>query len=146
MPVRETKRVSEIMTDDVRVLSPNDSILKAACKMRDQDIGSLPVVSGDKPVGYVTDRDLVVRGLAAGLDPGTSIRQIMSEELVCCFEEDLVDAAAQTMAKHQVRRLPVLTKDRRLCGIISLGDIATRGSDDAAEEALAEISAPSIEA
>ena len=114
--------------------------------MRDQDIGSLPVVSGDKPIGYVTDRDLVVRGLAAGLDPGTSVRQIMSEELVCCFEEDLVDAAAQTMAKHQVRRLPVLTKDRRLCGIISLGDIATRGSDDAAEEALAEISAPSIEA
>ena len=145
MPVGETMQVSEIMTDDVRVLSPNDSILKAACKMRDQDIGSLPVVSGDKPIGYVTDRDLVVRGLAAGLDPGTSVRQIMSEELVCC-SEDLVDDAAETMAKHQVRRLPVLTKDGRLCGIISLGDIATRGSDDAAEEALAEISEPSLEA
>jgi CBS domain-containing protein len=113
MPVRETMQVREIMTDDVRVLSPNDSILKAACKMRDEDIGSLPVVSGNTPIGYVTDRDLVVRGLAAGLDPGTSVRQIMSEELVCCSEDDLVDAAAEKMAKHQVRGEKGLRQNNR---------------------------------
>ena len=144
MRSRETLLVREIMTDDVRVLAPTDSILKAACRMRDEGIGSLPVVLGDKPIGYLTDRDLVVRGLAAGMDLGTAVRQLMSEELVCCSEEDLVDVAAATMAKHQIRRLPVLSRSGRLVGILSLGDIATRGNEEAAEEALAEISEPPL--
>ena len=118
-------QVSEIMTDDVRVLSPNDSILKAACKMRDAGIGSFPVVSGDKPIGYVTDRDLVVRGLAAGL--ATRISSTSHVEECRLLLRKL--PRGRRAQREQIRRLPVLMEDGRLCGIISLGDIATRGSE-----------------
>jgi CBS domain-containing protein len=135
-------RVSEIMTSDVRLLSAEESIQSAACKMRDENIGSLPVASGDRLVGYVTDRDLVVRGLAAGKEPSTPVGDVMTERLLYCFEDETVEAVAENMAKNQVRRLPVLTREKRLCGIVSLGDLAVEGDDEAAEVALTEISEP----
>ena len=137
-------RIGEIMTNEVKLLSPDDSIQQAACRMRDEDIGSLPVASADRLVGYVTDRDLVVRSLAVGMKLSTPVREVMTERLLYCFEDDEVEAVAQNMAKNQVRRLPVLTREKRLCGIVSLGDIATKGEDEAAEEALTEISEPAL--
>ena len=135
-------RIAEIMTAEVKLLAPDHSIQQAACRMRDEDIGSLPVASGDRLVGYVTDRDLVIRGIAAGKDMSAPVREVMTERLLYCFEDDTVDDVAENMAKNQVRRLPVLTRAKRLCGIVSLGDLAVEGNDEAAEEALTEISEP----
>jgi CBS domain-containing protein len=136
-------RIADIMTTDVRLLAPEDSIQQAACRMRDEGIGSLPVASGDRLVGYVTDRDLVVRGLAAGKDSSAPIQEVMTERLLYCYEDESVEEAAEKMAKNQVRRLPVMTREKLLCGIVSLGDLAIKGDDEAAEEALTEISEPS---
>ena len=133
-------RVREIMTNEVKLLSPGDSIQQAACRMRDEGIGSLPVGSTDQLIGYVTDRDIVVRAVSAGMALSSPVREIMTDRLLYCFEDDEVEAVAETMALNQVRRLPVLTREMRLCGVVSLGDIATKGDDEAAEEALAEIS------
>ena len=135
-------RVREIMTTEVRLTSPEDSIHDAARIMRDEDIGSLPVASGDRLVGYVTDRDIVVRGLAEGRGPDTSVQEVMTDKILFCFEDDDLDEVAANMAENQVRRLPVLTQEKRLCGIVALADIATSGDEEAAEEALVEISQP----
>ena len=137
-------RIADIMTTDVRLLAPEDSIQQAACRMRDEGIGSLPVASGDRLVGYVTDRDLVVRGMAAGKDLSAPIQEVMTERLLYCYEDESVEEAAEKMAKNQVRRLPVMTREKLLCGIVSLGDLAIKGDDEAAEEALTEISEPSL--
>ena len=137
-------RVSEIMTSDVKLLSPNDSIQQAACRMRDEEIGSLPVASGDRLIGYVTDRDIAVRAVAAGMELKSPVREIMTKRLLYCFDDEEVEAVAQNMALNQVRRLPVLTREKRLCGIVALGDIATKGEDEAAEAALTEISEPGV--
>jgi CBS domain-containing protein len=124
----------------VQLLSPDDSIQQAACRMRDEEIGSLPVASGDRLVGYVTDRDVAVRAVAAGKEIKSAVREIMTERLLYCFEDEEVEAVAKNMALNQVRRLPVLTREKRLCGIVSLGDVAIKGEDGAAENALTEIS------
>ena len=137
-------RIADIMTTDVRLLAPEDSIQQAACRMRDEGIGSLPVASGDRLVGYVTDRDLVVRGLAEGKDSSSAISDVMTERILYCFEDESIDEVAGKMAKNQVRRLPVMTREKLLCGIVSLGDLATKGDNEAAEEALTEISEPSL--
>ena len=138
-------RVADIMTADVLLLGPGDSIQHAASRMRDENIGSLPVASGDRLVGYVTDRDIVVRALAEGRDLTTPVHEVMSERILYCFEDDLLEDVAENMARNQVRRLPVLTREKRLCGIVSLGDLAVSGDDGAAEEALTEISEPDVE-
>ena len=135
-------RVREIMTTEVRLTSPEDTIREAARIMRDEDIGSLPVASGDRLVGYLTDRDIVVRGLAEGRGPETSVQEVMTDKILFCFEDDDLDEVAANMAENQVRRLPVLTREKRLCGIVALADIATSGDEEAAEEALVEISQP----
>ena len=137
-------RVSEIMTNEVTLLSPNDSIQQAACRMRDEEIGSLPVASGDRLIGYVTDRDIAVRAVAAGMELKSPVREIMTKRLLYCFDDEEVEAVAENMALNQVRRLPVLTREKRLCGIVALGDIATKGEDEAAEAALTEISEPGV--
>lgn len=135
--------VREIMTQDVELLAPQDSIQDAARRMRDGDIGSLPVAQGDRLVGYVTDRDLVIRGLAEGRATDARVEDVMSDRILYCFEDEDVQDVAANMAHNQVRRLPVLNRDKRLVGIIALGDIATKASDDTAEDALEGVSKPS---
>ena len=136
MPVRD------IMTRDVQLLSPRDSLMQAARRMRDDNIGSLPVAEGDRLVGYVTDRDLVVRGLAQGFAPETQVRDVMTDRVLYCFEDEDIEDAALNMAHNQVRRLPVLSRDKRLVGIVALGDLATKANDSSAEEALEGVSKP----
>lgn len=135
-------QVRELMTRDVQLLSPNDTIRNAARQMRDDDIGSLPVADGDRLVGYITDRDIVVRALAEGRDADTTVREVMTERILYCFEDETVEDVAANMAHNQVRRLPVLTREKRLVGIVALGDIATEGSDEHAEDALEGVSRP----
>ncbi|WEX73812.1 CBS domain-containing protein [Sinorhizobium numidicum] len=116
--------VSEIMTRDVHLVSPNDTIAAVAREMADNDIGFLPVGDHDRLVGMITDRDIVVRGVAGGLDPQARVSDIMTTDVKYCFEDEEVDDVARNMGDVQVRRLPVVNRDKRLVGVVSLADAA----------------------
>ena len=135
-------KVSEAMTRDVRVASPDQTIQDAARLMAEVDTGVLPVGEDDRLVGMITDRDIAVRGVAEGKGPQTTIREVMTEHVHYCFEDEDTDEVAQKMADSQVRRLPVLNRDKRLVGILSLGDLAVMQGGRPAGEALAGISEP----
>lgn len=123
-------KVNDLMTQHLDVINANDSLQQAAEEMQRLDIGDLPVIDGGKAVGMVTDRDIVIRGVALGLNPGTTaVASVMTEELYCVPQFAEVQQAADLMEKHQIRRLPVVDENGQLCGIVSLGDIATRGDD-----------------
>ncbi|HJU20270.1 MAG TPA: CBS domain-containing protein [Stellaceae bacterium] len=141
-------KISEVMTPDVEVIRPDDTLRTAAQMMADIDAGVLPVCDGERLVGMVTDRDITVRAVAAGCDPEkTPVSDVMSEELRHCFEDDDAEAVSKKMAEWHVRRVPVLDRDKRLVGIVSLGDLAIGGAEEESKEALKEISeAPSTEA
>jgi len=136
-------KVSQCMTRDVRIASPDQSIRDAAMMMASVDSGVLPVGENDRLVGMITDRDIAVRAVAQGKGPDTKIREVMSDEVRYCFEDDDIDQVSHNMADIQVRRLPVVNRDKRLVGIISIGDLAIH--DEAAHdagEALCGISQP----
>jgi CBS domain-containing protein len=132
-------RVAEVMTRDVRLIEPNQTIRDAARLMAEMDAGIMPVREGDRLVGMITDRDIAVRAVAQGRGPDTAVREVMTDEVKYCYEDDDTNDVARNMADIQVRRLPVLTRDKRLVGIISLGDMAV---SDEAGEAVAGISQP----
>jgi CBS domain-containing protein len=134
--------VSQAMSPDVRIASPNQSIRDAARLMAHIDAGALPVGENDQLVGMITDRDIAVRAVGAGKGPDTPIREIMSKEVKYCFEDDDLDEVAQNMADIKVRRLPVLDRNKRLVGILSLGDIALAEGAGSAGSALCGISEP----
>ena len=135
-------QVREAMSDDVGIANPNQSIRDAALLMAKIDAGSLPVGENDRLVGMITDRDIAVRAIALGKGPDTPVRDVMSQEVKYCFEDDDVDEVAQNMADIKVRRLPVLNKSKRLVGIVSLGDLAIADGPANAGEALCGISEP----
>ena len=123
-------KVRHLMTRQAVVISPATSLQDAAAQMREEDIGVLPVCELGHVVGIVTDRDLTVRAMAEGLDPTKAVvRQVMSTRLAVCFEEQDAGEAERMMQKHQIRRLPVLDRESRLVGMISLGDLATRSPE-----------------
>ncbi|MBU0889602.1 MAG: CBS domain-containing protein [Gammaproteobacteria bacterium] len=134
--------VSDVMTRGVRTLSPTDTLTAAAQAMQELDVGSIPVCDGVRLVGMVTDRDIVVRGVAQER-VNVSLQDVMSEGLLYCHEDDTVPSAMESMRRQQVRRLPVVDKDKRLVGIVTLGDVATKGDEDDAGVALRGISEPS---
>jgi CBS domain-containing protein len=117
-------QVSEAMTNDVKIANPNQSIRDAARLMAQIDAGVLPVGENDRLVGMITDRDIAIRAVGADKGPRTPIREIMSKEVMYCFEDDDLDDIVQNMADVKLRRLPVLNREKRLVGILSLGDIA----------------------
>ncbi|MCF6112985.1 CBS domain-containing protein [Mesorhizobium muleiense] len=135
-------RISECMTRKVQVASPDQSLRDAARVMADLDAGVLPVGENERLVGMITDRDIAVRGIAEGRGPDTKIRDVMSAEVQCCFDDQDVGDALQNMRELKVRRMPVISRDRRLVGIVSLGDLATNGEPAWAGEALGGISQP----
>ena len=134
----------EIMTRDVEVVSGDASLKEAAVKMKNLDVGAIPVCDGDQLRGMLSDRDITIRATAAGRDPTkTKVAEIMSTDIAYCLEDQEVDEAVSLMEVRQIRRLPVLNQDKRLVGIISLGDIAVHTGDrDLAGETLQEISEP----
>src|SRR5215510_7768194 len=134
--------VSDYMTRDVTVVTPNDTLQQAAKIMAQMDCGCLPVGENDRLVGMITDRDIAVRAVAAGKSPTTAIRDVMSQEVKYCFEDDDVEEVAENMADIKVRRLPVLNREKRLVGIVSLGDIALFDGAGSAGSALCVISEP----
>jgi len=117
-------KVNKVMTRDVRLLKPGQTIGEAAMLMAEVDSGALPVSDNDRLVGMITDRDIVIRGLAKGKSADTKVAEIMSKEVLYCFDTDEVEDAARNMGKARVRRLPVLNKDKQLVGIVSLGDLS----------------------
>ncbi len=135
-------QVSEAMSGDVQIANPKQSICDAARMMAQIDVGVLPVGENDRLVGMITDRDIAIRAVGAGKGPRTPISKIMSKEVKYCFEDDDLDAVAHTMADLKVRRLPVLNHDKRLVGILSLGDIALADGAGNAGNALCGISEP----
>ena len=135
-------QVSQAMSPDVRIASPNQSIRDAARLMAHIDAGALPVGENDQLVGMITDRDIAVRAIGAGKGPDTPIREVMSKDVKYCFEDDDLDEVAQNMADIKVRRLPVLNRNKRLVGILSLGDIALADGAGSAGSALCGISEP----
>lgn len=137
-------KVNELMTKEVEVIHPDDSLKDAARKMRVRDIGFLPVCDGDRLVGAVTDRDLVLRSVAEGIDPNTSIgRDLVTSPIVYCYDDDDVEEAAKLMEQHQIRRIVAVSrKDKRLAGVVSLGDIATNGTKKTSAEVLQSVSEP----
>lgn len=136
-------KIKNIMSKDVEIVAPEDSIETAARLMRDRDVGILPVGKGDRLVGMVSDRDLVVRCLADGKSgDGLSVRDVMSgDQVLYCFEDDTAEDVAANMAGNRVRRLPVLNRDKRLVGIVSLGDLSARGPTAESGRALGSIAA-----
>ncbi|MFV3074884.1 CBS domain-containing protein [Niveispirillum fermenti] len=134
-------KVSEAMTRDVRIANPTETIEEAAKMMADLDVGSLPVGDNDQLVGMITDRDIAVRAVASGRGPRTKVRDVMSQNVKYCFDDDEVDEVSRNMGYIQVRRLPVINHDKRLVGILSLGDVAVNAANSAAQ-ALGGISRP----
>lgn len=134
--------VRDVMTRDVRVENPDDTIQHAASRMMELDTGILPVGENDRLVGMITDRDIAVRAVARGHTPSTPVREVMSREVRYCYDDEPVTHVAENMAELQVRRLPVVNRDKRLVGIISLGDIATEAEPETSADALRGISEP----
>ena len=135
-------KVSEIMTRDVRLLSPDQTIREAASLMADVDVGSLPVGDNDRLVGIITDRDIVIRAVAQGKSADTKVAEVMSKEMLYCFDTDEIDDVARNMGKAQVRRLPVVNSDKRLVGIVSLGDLARNDDPATIGRTVTKVSTP----
>lgn len=138
-------RITEIMTRNPEVVSPDTSLQATAQKMGSLDVGVMPVCDGKKLVGMITDRDITIRSTASGDSPEEiKVSDAMTGEVHYCFSDQSVQDATQLMKKHQIRRLPIIDRDNHeLVGIVSLGDLAVDGaSDEQSGEALEEISEP----
>ena len=136
-------QLKDLMTRDVKVISPDMTINEAARTMRDGDFGMLPVGENDRMIGAISDRDIAIRAVAEGKGPHTKVREVMSAGICWAYEDDTVEHAARLIAEHQVRRLPLVDHEKRLVGIVALGDFAADSSDiKPAMEALSSISEP----
>ena len=138
------QKLKDLMSRDVKVISPDMSIREAAKQMRDGDFGMLPVGENDRMIGTISDRDIAIRAVAEGKGADTKVRDVMSDGIAWAYEDDSVEEAVKIMSERQVRRLPVVDRDKRLVGIVALGDLAVQSSEiRPAAQALSEISKPS---
>jgi CBS-domain-containing membrane protein len=135
-------KVRDVMTRNVQTVQPDQRVQEAASFMLSADAGSIPVTEGDRLIGMITDRDIAVRGIAKGMGPDTPVRELMSNDVICAREDDNVEEIASKMSEAQVRRLPVIDEQERLCGIVSLGDLSRETRGEAASQALEGVSQP----
>jgi CBS domain-containing protein len=136
-------KIKEIMSNDTRCIRPDDSLVAAAELMRELDVGALPVCDNERLAGMVTDRDIAIRGVGLAREPlSTPVRMVMSQGIVYAYEDDDVESAGRLMEEKQIRRLPVLNMEKRLVGIVSLGDLALSAGTRVSGAALREISQP----
>jgi CBS domain-containing protein len=136
------KKVSEVMTRDIHIAAPDQTIADAAAEMARADIGCLPVGDKDELVGMITDRDIAVRAVAKGLDATTRVSEVMTDSIKYCYADQSVDEVARNMAELGVRRLPVVNREKRLVGFIALSNIAQGGDDSARDTFLAGVATP----
>lgn len=138
------QQLKDLMSRDVKVISPEMTIQDAAQTMSEGDFGMMPVGEDDRMIGTISDRDIAIFAVAEGKGPDTKIREVMSDGIAWAYEDDSVEKAAKIMSEWQVRRLPVVNRDKRLVGIVALGDFAVESSEiKPAAQALSEISKPS---
>jgi len=135
-------KIGKVMHRDVQIIDPKESLRNAAAMMKKLDAGVLLVGEHDRLVGMITDRDIAIRGIAEGKGPDATVQDVMSHEIKYCFEDEEVAHVVENMAALQVRRLPVMNRDKRLVGIVSLGDLAIQGSLPKTARALHGISQP----
>jgi CBS domain-containing protein len=135
-------KVSEAMTRDVSLATPGQTICDAARMMADCDAGSLPVSENDRLVGVITDRDIAIRAVAEHKSPDTTVAEVMSREVLYVYDDEDIEQVAQNMREQQVRRMPVVNRDKRLVGIVSLGDLARSTDAGTTGEALKGIAQP----
>lgn len=133
-------QLKELMTHDVKIITPDKSIQEAAKMMRDGNFGMLPVEENDRMIGAISDRDIAIRAVAEGRDFSTKVRDVMSTGIAWAYEDETVEEAVAIMSERQVRRLPVVNRAKRLVGIVALGDLASEMKP--AAQALSEISRP----
>ena len=137
----KTMKAKDLMTLDCRTCTADDSVEAAASVMSKQNLGCLPVAENDRLVGMITDRDIVTRGVAEGKDLSViRVGELMSGKVYYCFEDQNCEEVAQNMGKLQVRRMPIMNKEKKLVGILSLGDLSTRSAQKPAGDALEAIS------
>lgn len=136
-------KIRDVMTRTAKLTDPNDTLEHAAKLMEQCDCGVLPVADGDRLVGMITDRDIAIRAVAEGKGPNTRVRDAMTDEVLYCFDDEDSRHVCKNMADIQVRRLPVMNRDKRLVGIVSLGDLAR--NEPKAATALHEIAQPSAQ-
>ena len=135
------KQIKDLMTQNPRTISPDATVVDAAPIMRDDDVGLVPVVDGDRLVGTLTDRDVAIRVVAEGRDSNsTTVGEIASKDLVTIDPDQDLDEALRLMARHQVRRLPVVEEDGRLVGIVAQADVARHGDDSQTGQVVEQIS------
>jgi CBS domain-containing protein len=133
--------VKEVMTRDVEYVTNESTLQEAAEKMKELDVGELPIAIGNEAVGVLTDRDIVIRSIAHGNDPKVAkVIDAMTEGIIACYEDDKIEKAAKSMGKHRVRRLPVLNENGNITGMISIGDLASNLDNSLVGEVLMEIS------
>lgn len=133
-------KIAEVMTRKVDLTDPDATLQEAARTMADDDVGFLPVGENDRVVGMITDRDIAVRAVAAGLDPKTTrVREIMTGRVLYCFEDEDIEIAAASMGREHVRRLPIVNRRKRLVGVVSLGDIAVKHNPAEAGKTLSSV-------
>jgi len=135
-------RVSEAMTRQVRVANPTETIRDVAKMMAEIDAGAVPVGENDRLVGMITDRDIAIRAVAQGKGPDTPVREVMSQDIKYCYEDEDLEHVAENMGDLQVRRLPVVNREKRLVGIVALGDIARHEDHHTTGETTADVSKP----
>ena len=135
-------KVSEVMTRDVQTVRPDQTAQDAARFMLKAEAGSIPATDGDRLLGMITDRDIAVRGVARGYGPDTPVSELMTDEIICARHDDNVQDVATRMSEAQVRRLPVIDEDEKLCGIVSLGDLSRETDGQSAAQALEGVSQP----
>jgi CBS domain-containing protein len=126
-------KIKDVMTHDVRFVTPETPLTEIARQMRDDDIGAVPVVENDRMIGMVTDRDIVVRCVATGSIDGATARKAMSPRILYCYEDQSVNEILDNMAEQQVRRMPVVNRDKRLVGVVSIGDLSQKAQRKAGE-------------
>lgn len=136
-------KIRDVMSKDVQVARPNDTLQEVAARMAAGDFGFIPVADGDNLVGAITDRDIAIRAVASGAAPTARVVEFLSRDALVVRADDDLKAALDLMSSRQIRRLPVVDKDGRLVGVVSLGDLSTRVKERYAGEALEEISRPS---
>jgi CBS domain-containing protein len=135
-------KISKCMTRDVQLANPNQTIREAAKMMADIDAGVLPVGENDRLVGMITDRDIAIRAVAKGKSPDTKIGEVMSDEVLYCFDDQEIEEVSRNMADIKVRRLPVLNRNKHLVGIVSLGDLSKKQEPAVTAKAVSNITKP----
>lgn len=139
----ETVQLSDIMTPHVEAVDPDASLQQTALKMKELDVGMIPVTQGDRILGILTDRDLTVRAIAEGRDPNsTRASEVMTTDVKCCYADQTAGEAADLMEREQIRRMLVIDRDEKLVGVVSLGDLALELEEPTPAEVLREVSRP----